>query len=46
MATGHEESMQDLAKQFSTISENNPDGVYFWMDDDNKFCNELLAKMF
>ena len=46
MVKGHPESIQELAQHFGLVFENSPDGVYLWLDDDNKICNERLADMF
>ena len=46
MVKSHEETIQELARQFGPVLENSPDGVYIWLDDDNKICNERLASMF
>ena len=40
------QGINELAKQFGLVFENSPDGVYVWLDDDNKICNERLASMF
>ena len=46
MAMSHQESIQELAHQFGPVLDNSPDGVYIWLDDDNKICNPRLASMF
>lgn len=46
MVTSHEDSFRRLAQQLRPVFENSPDGVYIWLDDNNKFCNERLASMF
>ena len=42
----HSEIMDELREQFKPILENSTDGVYLWMSDEDKICNEKLAKMF
>ena len=46
MVTSHEDSIQQLARELQPVFEDSPDGVYVWLDDDSKFCNERLATMF
>ena len=38
--------IQTLAEQFRPILEHSPDGVYLWLDEHHKVCNDRLAKMF
>jgi PAS domain S-box-containing protein len=38
--------MQALAEQYRPVLEQSPDGVYLWLDESNKICNERLAKLF
>jgi PAS domain S-box-containing protein len=42
----HSELMRELEEQFRPVLENSPDGVYLWLDETNKICNEKLAAMF
>ena len=42
----HGQAINELAKQLGPVFENSPDGVYIWLDDDNKVCSERLANMF
>ena len=42
----HEEMMRDLAEQFRPVLEQSPDGVYLWLDERHKICNERLARLF
>ena len=42
----HQDLIQTLAEQFRPILENSPDGVYLWLDEHHKVCNDRLAKMF
>ncbi|MHB8575494.1 MAG: PAS domain-containing protein [Dehalococcoidia bacterium] len=44
--TTHVGLLQDLEAQFRPIFEHSPDGVYLWLDDAHKICNERLAAMF
>lgn len=43
--SGREEIMRELAEQFRPVFEGSPDGVYLWLDEAHKACNERLAKM-
>jgi len=45
MTNDHGGLIQELAKQFGPVLENSPDGVYIWLDDAKKMCNERLAQM-
>lgn len=38
--------MNELAEQFAPVLEQSPDGVYLWLDEEHKICNERLASMF
>jgi PAS domain S-box-containing protein len=42
----HEAVIQELADQFRPILEQSPDGVYLWLDERHKICNERLAELF
>ena len=44
--TTHEQAITELAEHLGLVFEHSPDGVYIWLDDTNKRCNERLAKMF
>lgn len=46
MEIKHEDAIRELTEQFRPILEESPDGVYLWLDETNKVCNERLAKMF
>ena len=46
MELSHKQVMKDLGKEFGPLMANSPDGIYFWLDEDNMICNEKLAKMF
>ena len=41
-----EEVIRELAGQFRPVFENSPDGVYLWLDEAHKICNERMARMF
>ena len=41
-----EDIIRELAEQFRSIMEQSPDGVYLWLDETHKVCNERLAKLF
>ena len=42
----HVDVMKELAQQFRPLLEESPDGVYLWLDESHKVCNERLARMF
>ena len=42
----HSKIMQELAKQFGPVLKSSPMGVYLYLDDNHKICNERLARMF
>ena len=44
--TAHKALMDELEHELQPILENSTCGVYLMMDEESKFCNELLAKMF
>ena len=46
MAGEHTQVIEEIVEQFGPVLENSPDGVYVWLNDDNKICNERLARMF
>jgi PAS domain S-box-containing protein len=46
MTVNHAYLIDDLADQYRPILENSPDGVYLWLDETHKVCNEKLARMF
>jgi len=41
-----EQVMRELAEQFSPVMEQSLDGVYLWLDEANKTCNQRLADLF
>ena len=46
MESKQEAVIQDLAEQFRPVMEQSPDGVYLWLDEAHKVCNERLANLF
>jgi PAS domain S-box-containing protein len=46
MPVTHAEVIPALTEQLEPVFESSPDGVYIWLDDTHKFCNERLAEMF
>ncbi len=46
MPEPHEEAMGELAEHLRPILESSPDGVYLWLDESHKICNDRLAKLF
>ena len=38
-----EDVIRELAEQFQPIMEQSPDGVYLWLNETHKVCNERLA---
>jgi len=46
MSNEQGEVMRELAEQFRPVFEGSPDGVYLWLDEAHKTCNERLAEMF
>lgn len=46
MSATHEEVIDALGRQLAPVLENSPDGVYLWLDEIHKTCNERLARMF
>lgn len=44
--TDHDAIVAHLREQFAPVLEQSPDGVYLWVDERNKVCNERLASMF
>ena len=41
-----EDIIRELVEQFRPVMEQSPDGVYLWLDETHKVCNERLAKLF
>ena len=46
METEHGTIIREIGKQFKTVMDSSPQGVYLWLDDEHKICNEHLAEMF
>lgn len=46
MKNEYEAVMRELAEQFRPVLEQSPDGVYLWLDETHKICNERLAGLF
>jgi PAS domain S-box-containing protein len=46
MTTNHTDLISGLAEQYRPVFENSTDGVYLWLDETHKICNEKLARMF
>jgi len=46
MEISHGDVMQQVAEEYRPILESSPDGVYLWLDETHKVCNERLARMF
>ena len=45
-ANVHEDLIGALATHFRPLLEQSPQGVYLWLDEAHKICNERLAKLF
>jgi PAS domain S-box-containing protein len=46
MESAYETVVRELAEQFRPIMKQSPDGVYLWLDEAHKTCNERLANLF
>ncbi|WP_077488845.1 PAS domain-containing protein [Sinomonas mesophila] len=46
MMESHETALAELARHLKPVFEQSPDGVYLWLDEKHKVCNEQLATMF
>lgn len=46
MGDEREDVVRELAEQFRPVMEGSPDGVYLWLDEAHKACNERLAALF
>jgi PAS domain S-box-containing protein len=42
----HVKILNELAEQFRPLFENSPEGIYLYIDEVHKICNERFAKMF
>jgi PAS domain S-box-containing protein len=38
--------LKELSKQFQPLFQNSPEGIYIYIDEVHKICNEHFAKMF
>jgi PAS domain-containing protein len=41
----HEGLITGIAKQFKTVLDDSPQGVYIYLDDEHKVCNQKFAAM-
>jgi len=41
-----QQAIDELAEQLRPVLEHSPDGVYLWLDESTKRCNDRLAKLF
>ena len=48
MAKEHEhvKILRELSEQFQPLFQNSPEGIYLYIDEVHKICNERFAKMF
>lgn len=46
MTVTHMEAIAQLREQLALVFDRSSDGVYLWLDDEAKVCNERLATMF
>lgn len=46
MESENEAVIRELAEWFRPVMEASPDGVYLWLDEAHKVCNERLAELF
>ena len=42
----HEQILREMFEQFQPVFEHSPMGVYLYLDDVHKLCNERMARMF
>jgi PAS domain S-box-containing protein len=42
----HEQMLREMADQFGPVFDHSPLGVYLYIDDVHKICNERMARMF
>jgi PAS domain S-box-containing protein len=42
----HEQILREMLEQFQPVFDKSPFGVYLYLDDVHKVCNEKMAKMF
>jgi PAS domain S-box-containing protein len=41
----HEQALREMAEQFGPLFERSPVGVYLYVDDHHKICNEKMARI-
>jgi PAS domain S-box-containing protein len=46
MTISHKQAIDELREHLRPVFDNSPDGVYVWLDEQNKTCNDKLAKLF
>jgi PAS domain-containing protein len=46
MVQDHAEALEELAGHLAPIFEGSPDGVYIWIDEHHKTCNQKMADLF
>jgi PAS domain S-box-containing protein len=46
MESERDEVMRELVEQLRPVFESSPDGMYLWLDEEHKACNERLAKLY
>src|SRR3989304_6445162 len=46
MIGSHADTIRDLVEHLRPVLENSPDGVYLWLDETHKVCNQRLADLF
>ena len=42
----HMKAVRDLEGQYGLVMDKSADGVYIYLDDEHKACNEKLARLF
>jgi len=42
----HEKAVRDLERQYRLVMDRSSDGVFIYLDDEHKACNEKLARLF
>jgi PAS domain S-box-containing protein len=46
MTLNHQDLIAEIAEQFQPVLDSSTDGVYLWLDEERKVCNEKLASMY
>lgn len=41
----HEQLLKEVSKEYSDILENSQQGIYIYLDDNHKICNQKFAEM-